>query len=256
MGEGDIYVWEMARPWSSAARITTAPGNDWFPVWTPDGRQIVFGSWRGARFSNIYRVDIEAGATERLTDSPDMQLPTSITRDGTMVIFHSFTKSVQALRLDGRHETVTLIETPVEERNGEISPDGRWLAYEAENTSVPGQLNIAIRAFPEVNRGVWQVTTDGGTFPAWSRNGRELFYVAPDGSIAAVSVQPSGTTWRMGTPTKLFRGPYAFREAALGRQYDVAPDGRFLVLKREAVDHSPHLVLVQNWLSDLTRQGR
>jgi Tol biopolymer transport system component len=185
-----------------------------------------------------------------------MQLPTSITRDGSTVIFHSFTKSLQALRLDARRETVTLVETPIEERNGELSPDGRWLAYEAESPLVPGQLDIYVRPFPAVNRAVWQVTRAGGTFPIWSRDGRKLFYVALGGSIVAVPVEASTTTWNAGSPTELFRGAYFLREGSLGRQYDVAPDGRFLMLKRETVDETPHFVIVQNWLTEIARQVR
>jgi serine/threonine-protein kinase len=254
--QGDIYVWDVSRPWSTAFRVTVEPGIDWFPVWTPNGRQIVFGSWRGGGFSNIYKLDLDSGSTERLTDSPDMQLPTSITRDGSTVIFHSFTKSLQALRLDARRETVTLVETPIEERNGELSPDGRWLAYEAESPLVPGQLDIYVRPFPAVNRAVWQVTRAGGTFPIWSRDGRKLFYVALGGSIVAVPVEASTTTWNAGSPTELFRGAYFLREGSLGRQYDVAPDGRFLMLKRETVDETPHFVIVQNWLTEIARQVR
>ena len=224
-GQADLYVWELARPWSTAVRVTVSPGTDWFPVWTPSGRQIVFGSWRGGRFSNLYMLDLDSGVTERLTDSPDMQLPTSITPDATTVIFHSFTKSLQALRLDARGESITLVETPGEERNGELSPDGRWLAYEGESRSLPGQLNVYVRPFPDVNRGLWQVTRDGGTFPVWSRNGRELFYIRLDGTMVAVPVEVSGSVWSAGTPTELFRGAYAFREGSLGRPYDVAPTG-------------------------------
>jgi serine/threonine-protein kinase len=248
-GEGEIYVWEHTRPWSTAVRMTVAAGNDWFPVWTPEGHRLVFGSWR-AGFSNLYRLDLQTGLTERLTESPDMQLPTSITPDGGTVIFHSFTKSLQALRLD-RHDPMTLVETPGEERNGDLSPDGRWLAYEGESESIPGQLDIYVRRFPDVNRGLWQVTRDGGTFPLWSRDGRELFYARLDGTIVAVPVEPSGTAWNAGSPTALFRGRYFLRDGSLGRHYDVAPDGRFLMLKRAADSVSPHLVVVQNWLSEV-----
>lgn len=256
-GQGDLYIWEVARPWSSAVRVTVTPGNDWFPVWTPDGRSIVFGSWRGGRFSNLYIQDLESGSTRRLTDSRDMQLPTSISPDGTTVIFHSFTKSLQALRLDSPKEPIAVVETPGEERNGVLSPDGRWLAYEGDSHSNPGQLDVFVRPFPDTNRGVWQVTEDGGTFPVWSRTGRELFYVALDGTMVAVPVEASGTAWKAGSRTRLFRGSYEIREdGSLGRQYDVAPDGRFLMLKREAGGEAPHFVIVQNWVAELARRLR
>jgi Tol biopolymer transport system component len=250
-GEGEIYVWETSRPWSSAVRMTVAPGNDWFPVWMPGGRRLAFGSWRAGRFSNLYMLNLETGSTERLTESPDMQLPTAITPDGTTLIFHSFTKSLQALRLDGGRDPMTLVETPGEERNADLSPDGRWLAYEGESQLIPGQLDIYVRPFPDVNRGLWQVTRDGGTFPVWSRDGRELFYARLDGTLVAVPVEGSATTWNPGSPRELFRGPYFLREGSLGRQYDVAPDGRFLMLKRAATSVSPHLVIVQNWRAEV-----
>jgi Tol biopolymer transport system component len=236
--------------------MTVAPGNDWFPVWTPSGRQLVFGSWRGERFSNLYMLDLDSGATKRLTDSPDMQIPTSITPDGRTVIFHSFTKSLQALRLDAPGEPVTLVETPGEERNGELSPNGRWLAYEGESISLPGQLDVYVRPFPDVNRGLWQVTRDGGTFPVWSRDGRELFYMTLGGTLVAVPVEASASVWNAGSPRALFRGRYAIREGSLGRQYDVASDGRFLILKRETTAQAPHFVIVQNWVPELARHAR
>jgi Protein kinase domain/WD40-like Beta Propeller Repeat len=252
----DIYVWDLKSPWSAASRMTFTPDIDWFPVWTPDSRRIVFGSWRGGRFSNLYVLDPDTGSTKRLTYSPDMQLPTAMTPDGTTVVFHSFTKSLQALRLQTPSQPVTLVETPAEERNGEISPDGRWLAYEGESTSDPGQLDIYVRPFPNVDRGLWQATTNGGMFPVWARSGRELFYVTLDGTMIAIPVETSGASWKMGSPTKLFRGPYAIREGSLGRLYDVARDGRFLMLKEAARDDAPHLVIVQNWLTELARQVR
>jgi serine/threonine-protein kinase len=253
---GDIYVWELTSPWSASSRMTFTPAIDWFPVWTPDSRRIVFGSWRGGRFSNLYLLDPDTGSTERLTDSPDMQLPTAITHDGRTVVFHSFTKSLQALQLQGSTEPVTLVETRAEERNGELSPDGRWLAYEGESTSSAGQLDIYVRPFPDVNRALWQVTKNGGMFPVWARSGRELFYITLDGTMVAVPVEASDTTWKIGSPTELFRGTYAIREGSLGRLYDVASDGRFLMLKEPASAETPHFVLVQNWVAELTRQLR
>jgi serine/threonine-protein kinase len=253
-GQGEIYIWDLTRPGSSAIRMTVAPGIDWFPVWMPGGRRIVFGSWRGGRFSNLYMLDLETGSTRRLTDSPDMQLPTSITPDGKTVIFTNFTKGLQALHLDAVSDVMTLVETPGEERNAELSPDGRWLAYEGESATIPGQLDIYVRSFPNVNRGLWQISKDGGTFPVWSRDGQELFYARVDGTILAVPVEASAGTWKAGTPKELFHGAYLMREGSLGRQYDVAHDGRFLMLKREPTSGSPHLVMVQNWLAELARR--
>jgi serine/threonine protein kinase/Tol biopolymer transport system component len=253
----DIYILDLTRQPVQPSRMTFAPGNDWFPVWTPDGKQLVFGSWRGGGFSNLYAQQLDSGTAEQLTESPDMQLPTAISPDGATVVFHSFTKSLQALRLHSPRQTVTLVESPLEERNGAISPDGRWLAYEAESSSEAGLLDVYVRPFPDANRGVWQVTRGGGMFPLWARNGRELYYVKTDGSIMAVPVEATAASWRVGAATELFRGEYLMRgDGSLGRHHDIAPDGRFVMLKRDpaaAPRGSPHFVVVQHWLTELGR---
>jgi serine/threonine-protein kinase len=256
---GDIVVWEIDRPWAAASRMTFSEANDWFPVWIPPaGTRIVFGSWRGGGFSNLYVQEPGRPDAERLTDSPDMQLPTGITPDGSTLVFHSFMQRLEALRLDAgsKSRQVTLLETPQEERNGVVSPDGRWLAYEAESPTSPGQLDIYVRPFPDVQRSLWQITAGGGLYPAWGTGGRELFYVKPDGTLVAVPVEGTGSTWRAGAPAELFRGPYLFQgDGSLGRQYDVASDGRrFLMLKiTRDTGADPHFVIVQHWLEELKR---
>ncbi|MGH9202903.1 MAG: TolB family protein, partial [Vicinamibacterales bacterium] len=193
----EIHILDLTRLPATPSRMTFAPGIDWFPVWTPDGARIVFGSWRAGGFSNLYVQQPDRADAERLTDSADMQLPTGISPDGATIIFHSFTRSLQALRLTGR-ESVTLVESPVEERNGTLSADGRWLAYEAESSSNPGELDVYVRPFPDVNRGVWQVSRGGGTFPLWSRSARELYYVKPDGTMMVVPIETTTGDWRAG----------------------------------------------------------
>ena len=89
------------------------------------------------------------------------------------------------LPLSGARRAAPLIQTPFVERNGEVSPDGRWLAYQANDS---GQFEIYVRPFPDVTAGRWQVSTGGGTRPLWHRNGQELFYLAPTG-------EPWGLAW-------------------------------------------------------------
>jgi Tol biopolymer transport system component len=253
---GDIYVWNLVSPEPRGLRMTFTAGNDWFPVWTPDGRQIVFGSWRGGGFSNLYIQDPDTTTAERLTTSPDMQLPTAITPDGATVLFHVFPHDIQSVALAGRREVSTLLDSPVDERNMALSPDGRWLAYEGEAPGRLGELNVFVRPFPDVAGRVWQVTNGGGTFPAWSRDGRELFYLKPDGTMVAVAVQATATSWAPGRATDLFRGRYMIRDATLGRQYDVAADGRFLMLKEQRSTDRAHFVVVQNWTRELERTAK
>ena len=140
------------------------------------------------------------------------------------------------------------------ERNGEISPDGRWLAYQSNES---GQNEIYVRPFPEVNSGRWQVSTKGGTQPLWARNGQELFYVAPDGTLMHVAVE-RGPAWRNGTPAKLFDNTYAWAlPGFVGRSYDISADGRcFLAIKAasQQTGAPSNLVVVQNWFEELKRR--
>jgi Tol biopolymer transport system component len=254
---GEIFIWDTDRPWSTASRMTFTRMVDWFPVWTPDGR-MVFGSWRGGGFSNIYIQAPDRAEAARLTDSPDMQLPTSMTPDGSTLIFHSFTQRLEGLRLDGKGDgrPFVLVETPREERNGVVSPDGRWLAYEGESPAVAGQLDIFVRPFPDVQRSLWQVTSGGGLYPCWGMGGRELFYLKPDGTLVVVPVEGTDGSWRAGPAKDLFRGPYLYQgDGSLGRQYDVSPDGRRFIMLKNARDFrtTPHFVIVQHWLAELER---
>ena len=110
------------------------------------------------------------------------------------------------LALDGTHHVEPLIQTPANERNGVVSPDGRWLAYESDSS---GKFEIYVKPFPNVSAGQWLVSTAGGTRPLWAPNGQELFYVAPDGALMAVRVDARGATWSAGSPVKVVEGPYA-----------------------------------------------
>ena len=115
-----------------------------------------------------------------------------------------------------------------------------------------------MRPFPHVNHGRWQVSTGGGTRPAWARNGRELFYVDLANTLTAVSVQTSGATLATGTPVKLFETGYA-GSLVSPRDYDVAPNGqRFLMIKENAPrdrNATPAgIVVVQNWLEELKQR--
>ena len=254
---GDIYLLNPARA-AAPFRLTSTPGMDWYPVWTPDSRRIVFGSWRGGGFSNVYVQDVDSATATRLTDSADMQLPQSMSPDGGTVIFNSFPKDLHALRLQPPLQVRTVVSSPLEERSAAVSPDGVWLAYEAETPSRPGVLDIFVQSFRDPAGGTWQVTNDGGMFPIWRRRGQEmeLYYAKADGTLVALPVQANATTWRPGTPADLFRGPYfMFGDGGMGRHFDVAPDGRFLMVKetRDPAAEPAHFVVVQNWQVELQK---
>ena len=141
------------------------------------------------------------------------------------------------LALDGTRRVTPLLQTKFDERNGIVSPDGRWLAYESNSS---GSFEIYVRPFPNVGDGQWQVSTAGGRQPLWARSGKELFYVGADGALLRVPVEASGATWNAGTPMKLLDGRYYTGTGTSGRTYDVSPDGqRFLMIKAPATDAAP-----------------
>ena len=155
------------------------------------------------------------------------------------------------LALDGTRRVQPLLQTPSVERNGVVSPDGRWLAYESDSS---GQFEIYVGPFPNVSAGQWLISTAGGTRPLWAPNGHELFYVAPDGALMAVRVDPRGGKWSSGSPAKVLDGPYVTRSLRDKRTYDVSTDGKtFLMVKQNANQAAPQIVVVQNWIEELKR---
>ena len=253
--ENDVWVLDLRR--ARLTRLTLDPGQDFFPVWTRDGRRIIFTSNRGGQNNLWWQAADGTGTAERLTTSVNAQLVTGITPDGTAVVFFEVTptmgRDLLQLALDGTRRVTTLLQTKFDERNGIVSPDGRWLAYESNSS---GSFEIYVQPFPNVGGGQRQVSTAGGRQPLWARSGTELFYVGGNGALLRVPVEASGTTWSAGTPMKLLEGRYV-TGGTLGRMYDVSPDGqRFLMIKAPGPDPSatpPALVVVQHWDEELKR---
>jgi hypothetical protein len=129
---------------------------------------------------------------------------------------------------------------------GQFSPDGRWILYQSNES---GRWNVYVRPFPGPG-GRWSVSSDGGVYPRWGPGGREVYYVAPDGTLMATPITVKGTMVEVGTAVRLFRPQILGGGVNLvgrGHQYDVAPDGRFLVnVETEASVISP-ITIILNW---------
>src|SRR5262249_14696629 len=167
------------------------------PVWTPDGRHVIFGSARD-RDAPIITQPYEhaadgSGADQLLGSGSRPTRPVSISPDGNRLVLESSTPSagydLVVLPLNGTRQMAPLLETPFDERNAAISPDGRWMAYDSNESGVS---QIYVRPFPNVSDARYQVSNGGGRTPAWSRNGDELFFVNRT-SVIAVAVQTTPT---------------------------------------------------------------
>jgi serine/threonine-protein kinase len=267
--ESDIWIWDLAR--RTLTRLTFDPAIDLLPVWTPDSRRIIFGSARTGTQNLYWHAADGTGGDERLTTSANVQGATSVTPDGTYIIgFEVFPKTIPdivriplgdrasnpatgAQAQPAQRPSEVLVQTPYAEFNAEISPDGRFLAYQSSES---GQIEVYVRPYPKVNDGRWQVSTGGGTRPAWARDGRELFFVDLTNTLMSVSVQTSGSTFSAGTPAKVFDTKYAM--PVVFRGYDISPDGRrFLMIKEGTSDEKAtpaSLVVVERWFDELKQR--
>ena len=143
-----------------------------------------------------------------------------------------------------------LVNTPFHDNNGEISPDGRWMAYESNES---GRFEVYVRPFPAAQSAVYQISAEGGTVPVWSRDGRELFYLDADDAMVSVPVQIDAA-FRAGSPVKLFDASlYSGRSQS--RTFDVSRDGKRFLMVRSTVGSSSttpaSMVVVLNWLQEL-----
>ncbi len=254
--EQDIWIWDVRR--EALTRLTFDPALETYPTWTPDSRRIIFFSTRTG-VPNVYWQPADgAGPLEALTRDTSSQFPYSVTPDGTGLI-HSqrTTKSgsdLSLLRLDRQGQPVTpLVATTFEELNGEIAPDGHWLAYQSNES---GRNEVYVRPFPNVDSGRAQVSTTGGTQPLWSHSGSELFFIDGSNSLMGVTVRTT-PAFSASNPHRIF-GLDARYYTGPGRSYDVSSDGQRFLFIRTTVPNdqaaaSTNMVVVLNWFDELKR---
>ena len=252
--EQDIWLLDMAR--RQLTRLTFDASVEQYPLWTSDGAHVLFSSSRPGIPSVFWKRADNTGSIERVTSGQGLITPFSLSPDGKMLVVSvNGGSDIGVVRLDQRTDPAPLIEAPDIQTNAEISPNGRWLAYESSES---GQREIIVRPFPNVDAGRWQVSTNGGLRPAWARSGRELFYDGiRDIGMMAVSVGETAT-FSYGNPTKLFAttGGY-YKSPSAGRTFDVSPDGqRFLMIKVTETSRrsASNMVVVLDWFDELRQR--
>ncbi len=245
----NISVWDFSR--EVMTRLTVGAAVRWVPVWTPDSRRIIYTANRTGAFNLYARNADGSGIEERLTTSDHQQVPNSMLPDGTAVLGAELNPSTgwDIFRLSLSPSRVEpLVSTSAFEFAANISPNGRYFAHNSYET---GRSEIWIRRYPDAARERWQVSTGGGTAPVWARNGRELFYFAPDsGALMSVDIDASRPDLRVAKPTPLTGTKYFGNHYTYFYAYDVSPDGqRFLFIKEPASTGS--ILVLVNWAEDL-----
>jgi hypothetical protein len=259
-GDRNVWVHELSR---GVTTRLTFEGRNARAIWTPDGTRITYASASAGPENLFSRPSDASGTAERLASSDAQQAPGAWTPDGKTLLFvlgGALDADIWTLSVEGDRQPHPFLKTPFSEQYPDLSPDGRWLAY-ASNQS--GRAEVYVQPYPGPGARQ-QISLDGGTAPAWSRDGREIFFITTPtvGGQAApttmmvvpVHLKPMFTS---GTPRMLFQGRYG--ATARIRGYDVAPDGRrFLMVQqkdRPAI-RVADMIIVQNWVEELKQRVR
>jgi serine/threonine-protein kinase len=250
-------IWVKQLPAGPFSRITFGDTNYFRPSWSPDGSQVLFLADRGdgAGVATVRRADGVGPATHLLPKTIGFgHLLES--NDGRWLILRRVVTDlgngdILAAKV-GDTSLVTLVGTPARETTPALSPDGKWLAYASDES---GTFEIYVRPFPDVSTARWQISTAGGSYPLWSRSGKELFYRNNKNELVAATVITS-PTFSVGAQKSLF-SLSPFTAAGPVPLYAVAPDDkRFLMMRETAAGESGLLVVSQNWFEELRGRMR
>ena len=253
----DLWLLDLER--GVPERLTFDPAGDRLPTWTVDGEHVLFMSARANGIFNLFRRRADGtGEVERLGSSPRLQGPFGVTPDGGEVLLIVGTVDGAGLgrydlaitALEPNAEVRPLLTSPFSENQPTVSPDGRWMAYRSDES---GQDEIYVRSFPDVERQRIRISIGGGSDPAWSADGRELFFRNGQ-TLMSVGIPP-GDRLDPGPPELVLEGDFFF--SGLGRKYAPHPDGeRFLVIEGAAGEllGTNEINVVLDWVDELNRR--
>src|SRR5262245_16896165 len=231
-GNEDIWLITAAR--GVPTRFTYGPALEHDPIWSPDGSRVVFASNRTGINNLFWKSSTGAGADELLLKSDRINMPNDWSSDGRFLLFRStdpqMGRDLWVLRVAGDKKPFPFVKSPYEEREGQFSPNGKWIAYQSNES---GRFQIYVQPFPGPG-GKFQISVNGGAQPRWNKNGKEIFYLSLDSKMMAAPVRLSRDDQALeaGTPVALFAvriagGPLP---GISKQQYAVSSDGqRFLV---------------------------
>jgi serine/threonine protein kinase/Tol biopolymer transport system component len=247
-----IWIYDFSR--ATLTPLTSGPSSQ-IPIWTPDGKRIVYRLSRGGYRNLFWRSADGTGEEERLTTSENIQGPGSFSHDRKWLAFYEIAPTtgydIWVLPVDGDHKPQPFLNTPFNEGVPRFSPDGPFLAYSSDKS---GRREIYVRPF-QVPGQEWLISTDGGNEPVWSRDGQRLFYVNGDKMMAVdITTRPA---FRPGPPRLLYQGRFLSGwdlNATSG--YDVSLDGRRFLRVQAAEPEQPHrhINVVINWFRELNER--
>ena len=249
-GQTDIWIVDLAT--GTRRRFTTGAGSKEWCTWSPDGGRVAH-SISNPRGTGYDIVSKPIGGSEPevtlASDPVEFQAPLGFSPDGNFFLYSKRKNErddLWILSLTGDQKPRPFLATPALEPIGQFSPNGRYVAYQSDET---GRFEIYIATFPDPGSR-WQISQNGGIEPRWSGDGKELFYFAPDNRLMAAQVKTEGATFDAGVIRPLFQA----RSMGFTYRYDVANDGkRFLVVAGLPQDLSPITVLT-NWTAELTKK--
>lgn len=249
----DIWVLDLAR--GVPSRITFDTSTDNLPIWSHDGRRILWPSRRSGTFDLYVKAATGTGQDERLIAMGTATgWPTDWSRDGRFVLYQRpGEKTGQDLWIaqgigssNGEQKPFPYLQSSFNEASGVFSPDGRWIAYESDES---GRTEVYVQAFPLTNEKD-RISTAGGTDPAWSKTGAELFYLASSRDLMAVPYRAEASSFEPGEANALFQLPVP----GTRRAYAASADGRrFLVAKHLDENTAEPLTVVLNWQAGLKK---
>jgi Tol biopolymer transport system component len=250
-GNVDIWVTDLQRGTSS--RFTSEATIDGYPIWSPDGTRIAFGSIRGSSTNLFWRSATGGGVEQVVLVTEEGKAPTDWSRDGSFFLYRSSSPKtgfdIWAIPLDRDGKPGTpfqVVQTPFEEKDAQFSPDGGWIAYESNESD---RSEIYVQRFPKPE-GKVRISPAGGSQVRWARSGSELFYMALDGQLMAVPVRVAadGRTMDAGAPIPLFRARVGGAlQGSARQQYMVSADGQRFLMNTVPAGASPPVTVVLNW---------
>jgi Tol biopolymer transport system component len=216
------------------------------PIWSPDGKAIYYSSDRKIQW-RIYRRPVGgAGHEEAMTTETEAAEALDTSPDGRFLVYARNASRTRTnldlwiMPLTSGGKATPFLAAPFSENEASFAPDGRWLAFTSDES---GREEVYVTSFPG-HEGKWQISSGGGSAPRWRRDGREIFYVAPDSRIHSVEVRPGGE-FEAGAPRSLFAAQVARMPLAF---YDVTADGqRFLVTEFVRSEEPEPITLMVDW---------